>query len=281
MSLITASIVRTLRTWEGDLDDKARKLLAFVDNRQDASLQAGHFNDFVQVTQLRGALYRALDKAPEGLTDEIVAQRGHGGTRPDHGGLRAEPRCEVQPAGRGVAGAARGDRVPALPGPGARLAGHHAEPGADRAAPHQVPRPPGGGRRRRGLGGLPRRAARRRSGAPGGDRRRAARRAAAQPGHRRRIPQRRRLRPGPAPIRAASEGAVVAAGAGAPADGRRGLPRPGQTRPATQQHLRVRPRPVRPVPDPRVRQPEDQPQDARRAGDHHRPVQRCSAKPGC
>ena len=75
MSLITASIVRTLRTWEGDLDDRARKLLAFVDNRQDASLQAGHFNDFVQVTQLRGALYRALDKAPEGLTDEIVAQR--------------------------------------------------------------------------------------------------------------------------------------------------------------------------------------------------------------
>src|SRR5712692_9280931 len=75
MSRITASILRTLRTWEGDLDDKARKLLAFVDNRQDASLQAGHFNDFVQVTQLRGALYRALRQAPDGLTDEIVAQR--------------------------------------------------------------------------------------------------------------------------------------------------------------------------------------------------------------
>ena len=75
MSLITASIVRTLRTWEGDLDEKARKLLAFVDNRQDASLQAGHFNDFVQVSQLRGALYRALANSPEGLTDEIVARR--------------------------------------------------------------------------------------------------------------------------------------------------------------------------------------------------------------
>jgi superfamily II DNA/RNA helicase len=75
MSLITASIVRTLRTWEGDLDDRARKLLAFVDNRQDASLQAGHFNDFVQVTQLRGALYRALAHSPEGLTDEVVAQK--------------------------------------------------------------------------------------------------------------------------------------------------------------------------------------------------------------
>jgi ATP-dependent helicase YprA (DUF1998 family) len=75
MTLITASIVRTLRTKEGDLDERARKLLAFVDNRQDASLQAGHFNDFVQVTQLRGALYRALHKAPDGLTDEIVARK--------------------------------------------------------------------------------------------------------------------------------------------------------------------------------------------------------------
>jgi superfamily II DNA/RNA helicase len=74
MSLVTASIVRTLRAAH-DLDNEARKLLAFVDNRQDASLQAGHFNDFVQVTQLRGALYRALTKAEDGLTDEIVARK--------------------------------------------------------------------------------------------------------------------------------------------------------------------------------------------------------------
>ncbi len=33
-----------------------RKLLTFTDNRQDASLQAGHFNDFVQVGLLRTAL---------------------------------------------------------------------------------------------------------------------------------------------------------------------------------------------------------------------------------
>ena len=74
MSLVTASIVRTLRA-TADLDARARKLLAFVDNRQDASLQAGHFNDFVQVTQLRGALYRALTNAEDGLTDEIVARK--------------------------------------------------------------------------------------------------------------------------------------------------------------------------------------------------------------
>jgi hypothetical protein len=36
------------------------KLLSFTDNRQDASLQAGHFNDFVHVSLLRCALYAAL-----------------------------------------------------------------------------------------------------------------------------------------------------------------------------------------------------------------------------
>jgi superfamily II DNA/RNA helicase len=76
MTLVTASIVRTLRaTPKEDLDRDARKLLAFVDNRQDASLQAGHFNDFVQVTQLRGALYRALTTSGDDLTHEIVARR--------------------------------------------------------------------------------------------------------------------------------------------------------------------------------------------------------------
>ena len=76
MTLVTASIVRTLRAApKEDLDKDARKLLAFVDNRQDASLQAGHFNDFVQVTQLRGALYRALTTSEDGLTHEIVARR--------------------------------------------------------------------------------------------------------------------------------------------------------------------------------------------------------------
>ncbi|MFE6502491.1 DEAD/DEAH box helicase [Kitasatospora sp. NPDC057738] len=59
VSLISASVIRSLRA--EPLKDDARKLLTFVDNRQDASLQAGHFNDFAQVTQIRGALYRALD----------------------------------------------------------------------------------------------------------------------------------------------------------------------------------------------------------------------------
>lgn len=43
-----------------------QKLLSFTDNRQDAALQAGHFNDFVQVVRLRAGIYKALTLAPSG-----------------------------------------------------------------------------------------------------------------------------------------------------------------------------------------------------------------------
>jgi superfamily II DNA/RNA helicase len=41
---------------------EAQKLMSFTDNRQDASLQAGHFNDFIQVGLLRAALFKALQE---------------------------------------------------------------------------------------------------------------------------------------------------------------------------------------------------------------------------
>ena len=76
MTILAASVVKSLREFPLEsLDRRARKLLTFVDNRQDASLQAGHFNDFSQVAQLRSALYAALTTAPEGLSHEVVAQR--------------------------------------------------------------------------------------------------------------------------------------------------------------------------------------------------------------
>ena len=46
-----------------NLPPKARKLLSFTDNRQDASLQAGHFNDFIEIGVLRAALWRAVAQA--------------------------------------------------------------------------------------------------------------------------------------------------------------------------------------------------------------------------
>ncbi|MDQ2881432.1 MAG: hypothetical protein M3Y48_09400 [Actinomycetota bacterium] len=61
MSVLASSVLRSLRRiTDPDFPDEARKLLTFVDNRQDASLQAGHFNDFALVIQLRSALYRAM-----------------------------------------------------------------------------------------------------------------------------------------------------------------------------------------------------------------------------
>lgn len=72
-TLLTLTGIRRLRRDES-LEPKARKLLSFTDNRQDASLQAGHFNDFVEVVLLRGALQKAVREAgAEGLHhDELV-----------------------------------------------------------------------------------------------------------------------------------------------------------------------------------------------------------------
>ena len=59
-----------------DLDERTKKLLAFTDNRQDASLQAGHFNDFIQVLLLRGALLAAIQTDMDGhLTDDVLTQQ--------------------------------------------------------------------------------------------------------------------------------------------------------------------------------------------------------------
>ncbi|PZT77521.1 MULTISPECIES: protein kinase domain-containing protein [unclassified Streptomyces] len=75
-SVVSASIVKSLRSVPEDvLSKEARKLLTFVDNRQDASLQAGHFNDFAQVTQLRSALHQAaLLAGEEGLRHDDLTQ---------------------------------------------------------------------------------------------------------------------------------------------------------------------------------------------------------------
>jgi very-short-patch-repair endonuclease len=72
---LSLSAIRQLRG-DGSLRPEARKLLSFTDNRQDASLQAGHFNDFVEVGLLRSALYRAcVDAGPGGLTHDVLKQR--------------------------------------------------------------------------------------------------------------------------------------------------------------------------------------------------------------
>ncbi|MFE8034676.1 DEAD/DEAH box helicase [Thiohalocapsa marina] len=50
-----------------------RKLLGFVDNRQDAALQAGHFNDFIFLLTLRSGLIGALEANSGELIEEDLA----------------------------------------------------------------------------------------------------------------------------------------------------------------------------------------------------------------
>lgn len=63
----------------GEPNEK-QKLLSFTDNRQDASLQAGHFNDFVKVGQLRAAIAKALNQYGAldytNITDAVFATLG-------------------------------------------------------------------------------------------------------------------------------------------------------------------------------------------------------------
>ncbi|WP_034385875.1 DEAD/DEAH box helicase [Deinococcus sp. YIM 77859] len=73
-TLLSMSSVQGLR--QSGLPQQAQKILTFTDNRQDASLQAGHFNDFVFVSTLRSGLHRALVQAGEdGIEHEDLTRR--------------------------------------------------------------------------------------------------------------------------------------------------------------------------------------------------------------
>lgn len=62
-SILVLSSLRYMRE-EADLPPQAKKILAFTDNRQDAALQAGHFNDLIQVLLIRAGLLGALQSSP-------------------------------------------------------------------------------------------------------------------------------------------------------------------------------------------------------------------------
>jgi Lhr-like helicase len=92
-TVLVASVLRWMHGAKSGLDLYTRKLLGFTDNRQDAALQAGHFNDFLFVSLLRAGFLGALQTAGErGLrSDELgaAAQRALGFDRPSQD-VRAE-----------------------------------------------------------------------------------------------------------------------------------------------------------------------------------------------
>ncbi|OHD58164.1 MAG: hypothetical protein A2096_11770, partial [Spirochaetes bacterium GWF1_41_5] len=72
-TVLTLAAIRFLKD-EKTLPDRAKKLLSFTDNRQDASLQSGHFNDFIEIGLLRSAIYKAASSAGNaGISHDSIA----------------------------------------------------------------------------------------------------------------------------------------------------------------------------------------------------------------
>ncbi len=75
-TLLVSSALEWMNEPESGVPETKRKLLGFTDNRQDAALQSGHFNDFLFVSLLRGAILRAVNASGEdGLTEDEFGLR--------------------------------------------------------------------------------------------------------------------------------------------------------------------------------------------------------------
>lgn len=101
-TLITATVLDWMERGQVPAEKARRKLLGFTDNRQDAALQSGHFNDFIFVTLLRGAMLRAVRAAgDEGLRHEQFgdALRRALGFNPEDKGRRAAWMLDPNPKG--------------------------------------------------------------------------------------------------------------------------------------------------------------------------------------
>lgn len=92
-TMLTLAALRYLYEEDAHLSPEAKKVLGFSDNRQDAALQVGHFNDFLQVLLQRAALLSAVQGSPGSqLTESEVAGAVFSslGFDRDDAGVRAE-----------------------------------------------------------------------------------------------------------------------------------------------------------------------------------------------
>jgi len=92
-TVLVGSALRWMHGAQSGMDPFKRKLLGFTDNRQDAALQAGHFNDFLFVSLVRAGFLGALEMAGEAgvRSEELGAAQqkalGFDGASPE---IRAE-----------------------------------------------------------------------------------------------------------------------------------------------------------------------------------------------
>jgi len=69
-TMLTLASLRYLYEQDAQLSAEAKKVLGFSDNRQDAALQVGHFNDFLQILLQRAALLAAVQASAQQELDE-------------------------------------------------------------------------------------------------------------------------------------------------------------------------------------------------------------------
>lgn len=92
-TVLVSSTLRWMHEHHFGRDRFTRKLLGFTDNRQDAALQAGHFNDFLFVSLVRSGFLGALTQAGEkGVRSENLGaeQQKALGLDPSNADVRAE-----------------------------------------------------------------------------------------------------------------------------------------------------------------------------------------------
>ena len=86
-TVLTQAVLGWMHRGNSGLKADTRKLLGFTDNRQDAALQAGHFNDFLFVSLVRAAFLATLQAAgDQGLRADalgLAQQQALGFDRPD------------------------------------------------------------------------------------------------------------------------------------------------------------------------------------------------------
>lgn len=60
---------------QAGVSESDRKVMTFVDARQDAALQAGHFNDFIRIGKIRSAIWNAIKDSHDPIDSINIARR--------------------------------------------------------------------------------------------------------------------------------------------------------------------------------------------------------------
>jgi len=88
-TVLTGAIVAGL-TKDPEIEADSRKALSFTDNRQDASLQAGHINDFSQIMLVRSAILGAVSQHGR-LGLDVLGARAFDALQMSSAGFMTEP----------------------------------------------------------------------------------------------------------------------------------------------------------------------------------------------